>query len=71
MTMFYLTIDSVDQRLKWVRAGHEPGIFYDPGTDTFEELKGSGVALGVSDDWQYEMHARIGLAPRPNHRSQY
>jgi sigma-B regulation protein RsbU (phosphoserine phosphatase) len=63
MTMFYLTIDSADQRLKWVRAGHEPGIIYDPGTDTFEELKGPGIALGVIDGWQYEMNERIGLAP--------
>ncbi|MCP4630624.1 MAG: SpoIIE family protein phosphatase [bacterium] len=63
MTMFFLTIDSVDQRLKWVRAGHEPGIFYDPGTDTFEELNGPGIALGVMDEWQYEMNERNGLAP--------
>ena len=63
MTMFYLTIDSVDHRLKWVRAGHEPGIFYDPDADTFEELKGPGIALGVMDGWQYEMNERIGLAP--------
>jgi len=63
MTMFYLTIDSVDQKLKWVRAGHEPGIFYDPDADAFEELKGPGIALGVVDEWQYEMNERIGLAP--------
>jgi sigma-B regulation protein RsbU (phosphoserine phosphatase) len=63
MTMFYLTIDSVDQGLKWVRAGHEPGIFYDPDADTFEELKGPGIALGVSEEWQYEMNERNGLAP--------
>ena len=63
MTMFYLNIDTANQMLTWVRAGHEPGIFYDPGTGTFEELKGSGVALGVSGKWQYEMNERPGLAP--------
>ncbi len=63
MTMFYLNIDATNHQLKWVRAGHEPGIFYDPGSGTFEELKGSGVALGVSEEWQYEMNERIGLAP--------
>jgi sigma-B regulation protein RsbU (phosphoserine phosphatase) len=63
MTMFYLNIDAASQKLKWVRAGHEPGIFYDPGTDTFEELKGPGIALGVIDGWQYEMNERIGLTP--------
>jgi len=63
MTMFYLNIDAANQTLKWVRAGHEPGIFYDPVTGTFEELKGPGVALGVVDGWQYEMQERSGLAP--------
>ena len=63
MTMFYLNIDAANQTLKWVRAGHEPGIFYDSVTGTFEELKGPGVALGVVDGWQYEMQERSGLAP--------
>ena len=43
MTMFYLTIDRANQNLEWVRAGHEPGIFYDPATDRFEDLRGSGM----------------------------
>jgi sigma-B regulation protein RsbU (phosphoserine phosphatase) len=34
-----------------VRAGHDPGLFYDPGTDTFKEMGGSGMALGVDMDW--------------------
>ena len=63
MTMFYLNIDAANHQLEWVRAGHEPGIFYDPGSGTFEELRGSGVALGVSEEWQYQMNERIGLAP--------
>jgi sigma-B regulation protein RsbU (phosphoserine phosphatase) len=63
MTMFYLNIDSAGHKLTWVRAGHEPGIFYDPATDTFEELKGPGIALGVIETWQFEMNERIGLAP--------
>jgi sigma-B regulation protein RsbU (phosphoserine phosphatase) len=45
-----------------VRAGHDPGIFYDPATDTFEDLKGKGIALGVDQDWQYEMNEKLGLA---------
>jgi len=61
MTLFYLTIDPANQKLQWVRAGHDPGIFYDPATDTFEDLKGKGIALGVDEDWQYEMNERTGL----------
>jgi sigma-B regulation protein RsbU (phosphoserine phosphatase) len=61
MTLFYLTVDPANQNLQWVRAGHDPGIFYDPFTDTFEDLKGKGIALGVDEDWQYEMNERIGI----------
>ena len=53
MTLFYLSIDTASRRLSWVRAGHEPAIFYDPVTDTFEELRGKGTALGVNTDALY------------------
>ncbi|UCD81151.1 MAG: SpoIIE family protein phosphatase [Desulfobacterales bacterium] len=42
MTLFYLAIDAKNKKLSWVRAGHDPGIFYDPAADSFEELRGSG-----------------------------
>ena len=61
MTMFFMAIDTANQKLQWVRAGHDPGIFYDPVTDKFAELKGPGIALGVSEDFQYEMNERTGL----------
>ena len=44
-----------------MRAGHEPAVFYDPESDTFEEFKGTGLALGVDEDWQYEQNQRAGL----------
>ena len=44
-----------------MRAGHDPAIFYDPETDTVEELKGQGLALGVDEDWQYEQNQKSGL----------
>ena len=61
MTLFYSEIDSQEHRIRWVRAGHDPAIFYDPETDTFEELMGPGMALGVDEDWQYEENQKIGL----------
>jgi sigma-B regulation protein RsbU (phosphoserine phosphatase) len=54
MTMFFLVIDTATRRLEWVRAGHDPGIVYDPGSDAFSELGGSGMALGVYGGWIYE-----------------
>ncbi len=59
--MFFMVIDTANQKLQWVRAGHDPGIFYDPIADKFAELKGPGIALGVSEDIQYEMNERTGL----------
>jgi sigma-B regulation protein RsbU (phosphoserine phosphatase) len=61
MTLFYLTIDVSNRCLYWVRAGHDPAIFYDPATDTFEELRGAGTALGVDVDGRYEQFQKTGL----------
>ena len=54
VTLFYLTVDPARQVLEWVRAGHEPGIFYDPAANTFSELGGAGMALGVDKYCRYE-----------------
>ena len=51
--LFYLVVDQPKRTLKWVRAGHTPAILYDPDTDTFEELNGPGVALGVDAGLRY------------------
>ncbi|CAB1059567.1 Serine phosphatase RsbU, regulator of sigma subunit [Olavius sp. associated proteobacterium Delta 1] len=61
MTLFYLTIDPENKRLDWVRAGHDPALVYDPVRDDFEELKGSGLALGVNEGFDYEENHRNGL----------
>lgn len=54
MTLFYLSIDLVGKKLRWVRAGHEPAIFYDPVKNSFEKLIGHGIPLGVDEYWKYE-----------------
>jgi serine phosphatase RsbU (regulator of sigma subunit) len=61
ITMFYLTIDPVERYIKWIRAGHDPAIFYDPGSDTFEELGGPGVAMGVMEDCKYKQSKKTTL----------
>ena len=63
MTLFYLVLDPINDRLQWVRAGHDPALFYDPQQDRFEELSGPGLALGVDEQWQYRESERKGLAP--------
>ena len=58
MTMFFLALDPASRQLEWVRAGHDPGFVYDPGSDSFSELGGSGIALGVDAEWIYEEYKK-------------
>jgi sigma-B regulation protein RsbU (phosphoserine phosphatase) len=62
MTLFYLTLDPDEDQIGWVRAGHDPAIIYDPARDTFEELKGSGIALGVDEGFAYPENHMTGLS---------
>ncbi|MCP4695147.1 MAG: SpoIIE family protein phosphatase [Desulfobacterales bacterium] len=61
MTLFFLSIDPRNRSLQWVRAGHDPAILYDPASDAFEKLFGSGIALGVDENRQYEVNEKTGL----------
>ena len=61
MTLFYLNIDTGNQSLRWVRAGHDPAVVYDPIGDNFEELMGTGLALGVDQHFVYEEYLKAGL----------
>ncbi|MDH3557816.1 MAG: SpoIIE family protein phosphatase [Deltaproteobacteria bacterium] len=62
MTLLYMTIDTDNSHLRWVRAGHDPAILYDPVQDKFEELKGDGLALGLDEKFTYEENVRTELA---------
>jgi sigma-B regulation protein RsbU (phosphoserine phosphatase) len=61
MTLFYLTINEDRSRIEWVRAGHEPAWIYDPDQDSFEELKGPGLALGIDEKYVYRSSRKTGL----------
>ncbi|MGL1932534.1 MAG: SpoIIE family protein phosphatase [Desulfotalea sp.] len=61
MTLFYLSLDPIVKSLEWIRAGHDPALIYTPSTNSFEELKGKGVALGVIDDIDYITNCRGSL----------
>jgi sigma-B regulation protein RsbU (phosphoserine phosphatase) len=54
VTLFYAEISPAEKNLRWVRAGHDPAIFYDPNLDKFEELRGEGVALGIDPNGSYQ-----------------
>ena len=61
MTLFYMIVDQENRCLEWVRAGHDPGIFYDPGRGLFEDLAGPGLALGINSEWNYVTNRKDGL----------
>jgi sigma-B regulation protein RsbU (phosphoserine phosphatase) len=60
MTMFLLEIDPTAKTLRWVRGGHDPAILYDAAEDTFSELGGEGMALGVDKNFEYMESSREG-----------
>ncbi|MCG6980711.1 MAG: SpoIIE family protein phosphatase [Deltaproteobacteria bacterium] len=60
MTMFFMEIDVSSKTLRWVRAGHDPAIFYDAGKDKFDELAGEGMALGVDKNIEFQEFSRRG-----------
>jgi sigma-B regulation protein RsbU (phosphoserine phosphatase) len=58
MTFFYCELTAQAKEVHWVRAGHEPALVYDPALDTFDELKGEGVALGLDGAFEYASFER-------------
>lgn len=61
VTLFCLEYEAETGKMRWVRAGHDPAIVYDSVRDTFEELKGNGMALGIEGTYIYEENLITGL----------
>ena len=65
ITMFFLVLNTQSKQFEWVRAGHDPAILYDLRTDSFNELSGSGMALGVDSECVYEDNKNAGISNDP------
>jgi sigma-B regulation protein RsbU (phosphoserine phosphatase) len=63
MTLLYLRVDPAKRCMSWVRAGHEPAIFYDPFSNRFKDIHGKGPALGLAEQALFEENEQIGLVP--------
>jgi phosphoserine phosphatase RsbU/P len=61
MTLFFMGIDAETREIHWVRAGHDPAILYDRSSDSFEELMGKGLPMGVDEHLKYEENGKIGI----------
>jgi len=62
MTMFFMSLDLANKQIEWVRAGHNPGIIFDPVSDSFEELNGAGIALGVDEHWNFKGYRKADVS---------
>ena len=58
LTLFYCEIDVREKNIRWVSAGHDPAIVYDRESNSFTELAGRGLALGIFSEFVYETHER-------------
>jgi sigma-B regulation protein RsbU (phosphoserine phosphatase) len=58
MTFFYCELTERETEVRWVRAGHDPALIYDPSANAFDELKGQGLALGLDDSFEYDSFHR-------------
>ncbi|WP_243358524.1 PP2C family protein-serine/threonine phosphatase [Fundidesulfovibrio terrae] len=61
MTLFWLALDPASGTLAFVRAGHDPALVYNPRSDSFSELAGKGLPLGVESCYGYEQASRHGF----------
>ena len=61
VTLFYGIVDSDQNTLQYVRAGHNSPLLYRPENGEILFLKGEGMALGVSDEIELEAK-QINLA---------
>jgi sigma-B regulation protein RsbU (phosphoserine phosphatase) len=64
MTLFFALLDPAAGEIRWVRAGHEPALLYDGGGDSFLELRGTGMALGVDATQEYASFSYTGWSAR-------
>lgn len=60
MTLSCLMVDIASRRLTWCSAGHDPALLYDPHNDSFMELEGTGLPLGIDRNEHYEAQQRDG-----------
>jgi len=58
MTLFFCEIDRLNKIIRWVNAGHDPAVTFDPDSGNFEELEGHSLPLGVSERAAYQESQR-------------
>ncbi|WP_457576200.1 PP2C family protein-serine/threonine phosphatase [Desulfomarina sp.] len=57
-SMFFLETDRKKSKMRWVRAGHEPALYYSAARKTLTHLDGPGLVLGVDEDFLFTDSSR-------------
>ena len=60
MTMFLLAVEPDMKGLRWVSAGHDAALIFDPLEQKFSELEGLDLPLGVDPDTRFTTCRRDG-----------
>ena len=58
VSLFLLEVDPQQKTLRWVRAGHEPALLFEPGSNEFQQLSGDGIVLGADDRYRFQAYSR-------------
>lgn len=53
VTLVYMVIEPETRNVRWVSAGHDPVIVYEPVSGEFSELAGQDIPLGIQGDWHF------------------
>lgn len=61
MTMLLITLSARKDALRWASAGHGPPILYDRQSDSFQELDGGGLPLGLVEGESYSEYRQPGI----------
>ena len=62
-SMFFAELEPSTHTLRWVRAGHEPPLFFHAKSESFSQLDGSGLVLGIESSYIYEENVTKDLTP--------
>jgi sigma-B regulation protein RsbU (phosphoserine phosphatase) len=63
MTMHLSIIDAGSKTVRWVSAGHDPAIVYDPANGSFGEVGEGDLPLGVMHETEYREQTHGPLRP--------
>ncbi len=60
MTLFCLQVDTAKGQMRYVKAGHDPALVFNPETCLFSELDSKGIPLGIEPSWKFTEGLRTG-----------